>query len=89
MVLRTTPQTLQEGAMLMAKKIQVNQISELRAAGLSQNNIANSRHMSKSSVKAAGSNPVIPNSENIELAWDGIYLGIIAISNQFCWFLAI
>ena len=34
----------------MAKKIQVKQILELRAAGLSQNNIAKSRHMSKSSV---------------------------------------
>lgn len=34
----------------MAKKIQVKQILELRAAGLSQNNIARSRHMSKSSV---------------------------------------
>ena len=34
----------------MAKKIQVKQILELRAAGLSQNKIAQSRHMSKSSV---------------------------------------
>jgi len=34
----------------MARKIQVKQILELRAAGLSQNNIARSRHMSKSSV---------------------------------------
>ena len=34
----------------MAKKIQVKQILELRAAGLSQNSIAKSRHMSKSSV---------------------------------------
>jgi transposase len=34
----------------MAKKIQVKQILELRAAGLSQNNITRSRHMSKSSV---------------------------------------
>lgn len=34
----------------MAKKIQVKQILELRAAGLSLNNIARSRHMSKSSV---------------------------------------
>lgn len=34
----------------MAQKIQVKQILELRAAGLSQNNIAHSRHMSKSSV---------------------------------------
>jgi len=34
----------------MSKKIQVKQILELRAAGLSQNNIAKSRHMSKSSV---------------------------------------
>lgn len=34
----------------MARKIQVKQILELRAAGLSQNNIAKSRHMSKSSV---------------------------------------
>lgn len=34
----------------MAKKIQVKQILELRAAGLSQNGIAYSRHMSKSSV---------------------------------------
>ena len=34
----------------MARKIQVKQILELRAAGLSQNNITKSRHMSKSSV---------------------------------------
>ena len=34
----------------MARKIQVKQILELRAAGLSQNSIARSRHMSKSSV---------------------------------------
>jgi transposase len=34
----------------MSKKILVKQILELRAAGLSQNNIARSRHMSKSSV---------------------------------------
>ena len=34
----------------MAKKIQVKQILELRSAGLSQNSIAKSRHMSKSSV---------------------------------------
>ncbi len=34
----------------MAKKIQVKQILELRAAGLSQTKIAQSRHMSKSSV---------------------------------------
>jgi len=32
----------------MARKIQVKQILELRAAGLSQNNITRSRHMSKS-----------------------------------------
>ena len=34
----------------MAKKIQVKQILELRAAGLSQNSIAKSRHMSKNSI---------------------------------------
>jgi hypothetical protein len=34
----------------MTKKIQVKQILELRAAGLSQNSIAKSRHMSKSFV---------------------------------------
>ena len=34
----------------MAKRIQAKQILELRAAGLSQNSIAKSRHMSKTSV---------------------------------------
>ena len=51
----------------MANKIQVKQILELRAAGLSQNNIAKSRHMSKSSV-----GDVFQIAQEKNLSYDGV-----------------
>ena len=51
----------------MAKKIQVKQILELRAAGLSQNNIAKSRHMSKSSV-----NDVFQIAQELSISYESI-----------------
>jgi len=51
----------------MAKKIQVKQILELRAAGLSQNNIAKSRHMSKSSV-----NDVFQIAQGLNVSYESI-----------------
>ena len=51
----------------MAKKIQVKQILELRAAGLSQNNIAKSRHMSKRSV-----NDVFQIAQGLNVSYESI-----------------
>ena len=51
----------------MAKKIQVKQILELRAAGLSQNNIAKSRHMCKSSV-----NDVFQIAQELSISYESI-----------------
>jgi hypothetical protein len=51
----------------MAKKIQVKQILELRAAGLSQNIIAKSRHMSKSSV-----NDVFQIAQGLSISYESV-----------------
>ena len=51
----------------MAKKIQVKQILELRAAGLSQNIIAKSRHMSKSSV-----NDVFQIAQELSISYESV-----------------
>ena len=52
----------------MAKKIQVKQILELGVAGLSQNNIAKNRHMSKSSV-----NDVFQIAQELNISYENVY----------------
>ena len=54
--------------MLMAKKIQAKQILELGVAGLSQNNIAKNRHMSKSSV-----NDVFQIAQELNISYENVY----------------
>jgi DNA-binding transcriptional MerR regulator len=53
--------------MLMARKIQVKQILELRATGFSQNNIAKMLHLSKSSV-----NDVFQIAQELSISYESV-----------------